>query len=378
MISTVPPDLSEPYVAQFPAAAVPFVDRERELSFLSDWAARASKPTLTILGIGGVGKTSLAWEWFTKHSEGVNGFEGRMWWSFYEGEAQPFFVHCHSYLTGIQVADSQALRPRELISRIVSNLKNNRFLLILDGIEREMVAYALSSEIDAATLATSHRIRSAASLEVSDFFRRTAEVHSASKIILTSRLAPAELEDSNGQPIPGAEVLELGGFDEAGARLLLSHLSIVGRSDELINLAAEAQFHPLFISLIARQVARDPAALDHIRAALRSTGSPKPQTFATTILGSAIDRLGHEARRVASYVAAFRDPVEYSTLATLLVGKGKEFSRESELDQALSRLQDLGLVAWNQVKNTYSLHPMVRGALWQTIEAWASVEGRVE
>jgi hypothetical protein len=68
--------------------------------------------------------------------------------------------------------------------------------------------------------------------------------------------------------------------------------------------------------------------------------------------------LGSKGRAVAQRIATFDEPVGYPTLVSLLVGRGREFDRESELDQALSRLQDLGLMFWDQEQNTYAMHPV--------------------
>ena len=97
---------------------------------------------------------------------------------------------------------------------------------------------------------------------------------------------------------------------------------------------------------------------------MRSGNLAEQQAVALpTLLGDAINGLGPEARSVARHVAAFDDRVRYSSLVKALVGAGKEFASDSELDVALSRLQNLGLMTWNQNENTYALHPVVRGAI---------------
>src|SRR5207244_1558892 len=109
--------------------------------------------------------------------------------------------------------------------------------------------------------------------------------------------------------------------------------------------------------------------LDQIRTALRRTDARGVRSALIPILDSTIHGLGPDARATAQHIAAFRGPVGYSTLVQLLVGRGKEFARESQLDQALSRLQDLGLMFWNQQENTYAMHPVIRSAVWQTVLA---------
>jgi NB-ARC domain len=365
-IPTVPP---ETYVSHMPGPATPFVNRAGELRLLSDWAADASAgAVLTIVGLGGIGKTALVREWFVKGAETSGHFQGRMWWSLYQEDAHRFFVECFAYLTGALNEEAEAKRPDDLAAGIVRQLDRGRYLLVLDGIERELLAYSnLPSGTGAA--ATSHEIRRSASVVMARFLRSCARISSPSKVLLTSRLAPADLENSDGGPTPGVQTLALGGFDENSARQYLSQVAGGFHSDELMKFAAAAQFHPLLLAVLARQVAADPKSLDQIRTALRWTDARGVRSALMPILESTIHGLGPDARAAAQRIAAFDESVGYSTLVELLVGTGKEFARESQLDQALSRLQDLGLMFWNQQENTYAMHPVIRSAVWQTVLA---------
>ena len=68
---------------------------------------------------------------------------------------------------------------------------------------------------------------------------------------------------------------------------------------------------------------------------------------------------------MAERIATFDRPVHYSDLVYAFIGKHNEFMRESELDQSLSRLQNLGLIIWNQTENTFTMHPVVKSAIRQ-------------
>src|SRR6266498_2788810 len=136
-----PPAPPEPYVPYPPSTASPFVNRERELHLLNTWADPTTfDAVLTIVGVGGMGKTALAWEWFTKHLDSLHDFQGRMWWSFYEDDPEEFFLHCDAYIRGATA--SPQTPQRELVSRIARLLDAGRFLLVLDGVERQMLAYS--------------------------------------------------------------------------------------------------------------------------------------------------------------------------------------------------------------------------------------------
>jgi hypothetical protein len=359
---TIVPTPPTPYLAHSPAAVPLFVNRQRELGELSRWASDSTTgSTMTVVGLGGMGKTALAWHWFQRGlSDGD--FDGRMWWSFYEDDSQRFFSSCYAYLNNGSIAESNLLGRGSLVRAIAARLRSGRFLLVLDGLERHLVAYS-QSRIDANLSSTSHRLRSAATIEMSEFLRRTVETDSRSKILLTSRVAAEDLEDSHGEPVPGTRILSVEGLDEASARQLLGGDRAGTNSDELRHLAKELGYHPLSLSLVAHLIERDPRALPWLRRRLESNSAPGVGFAVSGGLEDTIQNLPGDELELATAIAEFTGQVQYAALVNAVVGLDKRFIRESELDKALTHLQDIGFVTWNQRDNTYSMHPMVRGII---------------
>jgi len=58
-------------------------------------------------------------------------------------------------------------------------------------------------------------------------------------------------------------------------------------------------------------------------------------------------------------------PASYATLEALLVGPDKACCSAQDLDQALTELEDRGLIGWDREANRYDAHPIVRGVVWQ-------------
>jgi tetratricopeptide (TPR) repeat protein len=66
-------------------------------------------------------------------------------------------------------------------------------------------------------------------------------------------------------------------------------------------------------------------------------------------------------------------PATWETLHDVLVGEEKEKPCRDDraLDAALTELEDRTLVGWDKAANRYHLHPIVRGVVWQALNARA-------
>ena len=131
-----------------------FVGRKAQLEILNDWAAPAdSHPVLLFEAIGGTGKSILTWEWTTRQATAVReDWAGRFWYSFYERGAlmSDFCGHALAYITGQPFDEFRKKKTPELAELLLQHLTARPWLIVLDGLERVLVAY---HRIDAAQLA---------------------------------------------------------------------------------------------------------------------------------------------------------------------------------------------------------------------------------
>ena len=204
-----------------------FIGRVAELETLSDWASPSEPhPVLLYEAIGGTGKSMLTWEWTVNHASGARAdWAGHFWYSFYEKGADmaDFCRRALAYMTGQPLAALNKKRQPELSGRLLLQLQARPWLLILDGLERILVAY---HRYDAAQVADEdaghtdeigHRDPSAAIRPRDDDLLRRLAGAAPSKILITSRLVPRVLLNPAGQPIPSVLHQRLPGLRPADA-----------------------------------------------------------------------------------------------------------------------------------------------------------------
>ena len=117
--------------------------RQEELVQLDAWMSDPAGPRLlSVVAIGGVGKSALTWKWF--HDRAPRDLAGKMWWSFYESDAgfDRFVTMALAYCGRRSIQSVQELSPVDREWQLLSLLDREPFLITLDGLERILLAYA--------------------------------------------------------------------------------------------------------------------------------------------------------------------------------------------------------------------------------------------
>jgi len=360
------------------------IGRKKELSMLNDWAAQPEGAAFQfVVAMGGMGKSALTWKWFNECAPQVmKPLAGRMWWSFYEHEAtfENFVIRALAYVSGRAKDEIEALPAAEREMELYSSLDREPFLLVLDGFERAMMAYARmdaarlsDDDLDEITAAHTNRVqlRKMTDPRLREFLRKLARVRS-SRILVSTRLYPAELQTDTGEPLPGCAACYLRGLEDDDALRLWAALGVSGSRDNVLALFHTFDNHPLIIRALAGEVAQYRRAPGQFDQWYQAHPHFKPFELPIVqvknhILTFALQGLSEQGRQVLSTIAAFRMPATYDTLAALLVGEKRLLANEHELDGVLSELEDRGLVGWDRRANRYDLHPVVRGVTWDTL-----------
>jgi hypothetical protein len=410
------PEPPEPYIAHpYTLLQTNLVGRQDELNLLTDWVTKSSSDLypariLSIVAIGGMGKSALTWKWFNEIApQEMKPLAGRLWWSFYESDAsfENFVIRALAYVSKRTREEIQKLPPPEREEQLLSILDREPFLFVLDGLERLLIAY---SRMDAARMTDDdldqrtanivagafglpkgaaqsfigqHRLRKTADLRTGAFLRKLAATRS-SRILVSTRLYPADLQTDTGIERFGSGAIFLHGLSDDDVLNLWRAFGISGSRETLLPVFHTFENHPLLIKALAGEIShnrRTPGDFDGWR-----KNHPTFNPFSLPIvqikshvLEFALRGLDEATLKALYTIAAFRMPAAYDTLVALLVdkkgkdklfrfgskkSKDKPFHKENDLVAALVDMEDRGLLGWDRRANRYDLHPIVRGVIW--------------
>jgi hypothetical protein len=401
IIAPPQPYIAHPYVLLHTSDVV---GRQQELNVLTDWVTGSDTKLntariMTFVAIGGIGKSAITWKWFNEIApHEMQPLAGRVWWSFYESDAgfDNFVARTLAYVSGRTLNKVKGMRAAEREEELLSALDQKPYLIVLDGLERLLLAYARA---DAAYLADDDldrhaanavadawglppsaaisftgqsRLRVTADPRVGSFLRRLTTVK-ASRVLATSRLYPADLQTVTGTSVQGAAAYFVGGLSDDDAVNLWRAFDVTGSRDELTALFNTLGNYPLLIRALAGEVARFRPAPGNFDAWRQAHTEFDPFALPLVqrkshVLQVALSGLTKTEYRVLHTIAAFRAPATYAALIALLVGPGKPCPDEAMLDVVLSDLEDRGMVGWDRRGNRYDLHPVVRGVAWSALD----------
>ncbi len=355
------------------------IGRQEELGLLTDWVSKPDSEVykarfLNIVAIGGLGKSALTWKWFNDIApQEMKTLAGRVWWSFYESDAtfENFVTRTLAYVSRRPLAEVQQIPAPDRETQLLAALDREPFLIVLDGLERVLIAYARmdAARLDDSQVGNQRNLRKTADPRAGRFLKRLAQVRN-SRILVSTRLYPAELETEGGEPMPGSFRRDLTGLTDEDAVELWRAFNVPGARAQLLPIFATFGKHPLLIQALAGEVKRyrpAPGDFEKWRKAnprFDPANFPHLQDAISHVLEFALRGLDDAALQVLQTIAAFRMPARYDTLAALLIGEGKTCADERELDKVLTELEDRGLLGWDRRANRYDLHPLVRGVVW--------------
>ena len=283
--------------------------------------------------IGGSGKSMLTWEWLTNHAPAARAdWAGRFWYSFYEKGAvmAGFCRHALAYMTKPPPKDFAKLRTPELADRLTAELERRPWLLVLDGLERVLVAYhrydaaqMRDEEADTAVDQIGKRDPCAAIRPEDDDLLRRLAAAAPSKILVSSRLTPLALVNRSGTVVPGVRREILPGLRPADAEAMIRACGVTGDPQAIqAYLQQNCDCHPLVTGALAGLINTYPpdrGNFDRWVADARFGGSLNLAALDLVqkrnhILLTAIDAIAPESRQLLQTLALLQSGADFDTL----------------------------------------------------------------
>jgi len=249
--------------------------------------------------------------------------QGVLWWSFYEREAgfNAFLDEELAYTTGINPAEIPALS--EKVKAVVQQLQQQRFLLVLDGFERELRAFAgMNAAYQGDKAEDRPDARACISPSAATFLQQIAAPMS-SRVLITSRLLPKELAGLDGcqhEPLRGLQPDDaVAFFRQAGVR---------GTTAEIRAACEPYNYHSLCLRLLCGHVVKHHARPGNIAVAPQYDAVQNPKERVHHILEVSYNALSAELQQLLSKIAAFRSPVDYATVEAIFSQKPANLSHQ--------------------------------------------------
>lgn len=309
-----------------------FYGRESELALLNDWLFEQHCRVLNILGMGGIGKSSLA---ITFMHQAAEQFDVVIWRSLRDAP------HCETLLDELVVL--LAGEPLSVVldtlerrlNLLFEYLRTRRVLLVLDNLESVMGGSG----------------RMLPGYEgYGRLLRRAAETKHSSCVLLTSREKASELAPFEGSRTP-VRTMYLGELDAAASESLLQEQEVTGSAAELERLVGRYSGNPLALKIVAPTIAglfggEIEVFLEQGEAIFGGVRQLLQEQFA---------RLSAVETSIMFWLAILREPVTVQELAAVQV---KPVPR-AQLLEALDALRGRSLLERGKPKASFTLQSVV-------------------
>jgi hypothetical protein len=276
-----------------PTDIQPFCGRIDELQKLTEWILTDRCKLVAILGIGGIGKTSIA----AKLGQQIQGqFDFVIWRSLREAPLlNQLLGDIIQALSGQLITELPKTSPKR-IAALINLLSQQRCLLILDNVESIMAAGEYAGNYREGY----HNY--------GELFHRCGTTSHQSCVVITSREAPNEVIELAGDRLP-IRAIDLPGLHSYGVTLLHS-MGIKGDLSVLREISDRCQGNPLYLRIIASIISKNFAG--NSNAFIDSNRYAYSKISAT--ITDQLSRLTIEEKLVVYHLSLCREPTSMAAL----------------------------------------------------------------
>ncbi len=309
-----------------------FYGRSTELTQLQDWISSQKCQLVTILGMGGMGKTSLAIK-LAHLCE--SGFEAIIWRSL--RNALPFgdlLADWLKVLLPLQINNLETVDSQ--LSCLLQVLKSQRCLLILDNVETILESQEISHYREGCE-------------KYGELFTAIGNTQHQSALVLTSRQKPAEVNVLEGA-VQKVRSLTLSGLETTeGQKVFQEKGAFQGSEDEWNRLIESYSGNPLALKIISTTIQNlfDSNISDFLNQETFVFGNIR------NLIQQQFERLSSSEKAVLNWLAIYRTPATFAELKLDIFPA----MAPQKLIETLESLEQRALVERNAAQ--FSLQPVV-------------------
>jgi WD40 repeat protein/transcriptional regulator with XRE-family HTH domain len=328
-----------PHLTRIDRVGIPTVStlygREAELGILARWILEEHCQVVSLLGMGGIGKSALA---IRLMHQLADQFEVMIWRSL--RDAPPFEAFIDDCLEALS-PHPQGELPAELEGRfnlLVEYLDSRRTLLVFDNLE-----ILLEDGVDTGRFCPGFE-------GYGKLLRRLAESEHQSCLLLTSREKPSDLIEYEGNLGP-VHALRLAGLETSACKEILWERGVDGSAENLEKLVQWYGGNPLALKIVAETIVElfggeIAPFLEQGEVVFSSVRALLDEQFA---------RLSADEQTVLLWLAILREPV---SIEEVLAALATPPSRAQVFD-AVEALRRRSLIERGQRQGSFTLQSVV-------------------